>query len=66
VACNDSERNAFLAGDMMEQLALVLREVVLVGLEECPPKPSIQLVELFGVRLVRHGVQYISSPRRVW
>jgi uncharacterized protein YndB with AHSA1/START domain len=61
VACDGAERNAFLGRDVMEQLALVLREVFGVGLEKGTPQPSVQLVELFGLRLVRHAVQSNSS-----
>jgi hypothetical protein len=39
----------------MEQLELVLREVFGVGLEKRPPEPSVQVVELFGMRLVRNS-----------
>ena len=60
MACNFAERNAFLGWDVMEQLALVLGEVFGVGLEQDSPQPSVQLVELFGLRLVRHSVQYTS------
>jgi uncharacterized protein YndB with AHSA1/START domain len=61
VACDGPERNASLGGDVMEQLALVLGEVFGVGLQQSPPQPSVQLVELFGLRLVRHAVQSTSS-----
>jgi uncharacterized protein YndB with AHSA1/START domain len=61
VARDVAERNAFLGGDVMEQLKLVLGEVFGVGLEQGPPQPSVQLVELFGLRLVRHAVQYTGS-----
>ena len=44
----------------MEQLALVLGEVFGVGLDQDPPQPSVQLIELFGLRLVRHAVQYTT------
>jgi len=37
VACDDAEWNAFLGGDVMEELALVLGEVFGVGLEQDPP-----------------------------
>ena len=60
MACDDAEWNAFLGRDVMEQLALVLGEVCGVGLEQGPPEPSVQLVELFGLRLVRHAVQYTT------
>jgi len=60
MACHFAERNAFLGGDVMEQLALVLREIFGVGLEKDPPQASVQSVELFGLRLVRHSVQYTS------
>jgi uncharacterized protein YndB with AHSA1/START domain len=45
----------------MEQLALVLGEVFGVGFEKGPPQPSVQVIELFGLRLVRHAVQSNSS-----
>jgi hypothetical protein len=63
VACDDAERNALLGRDVMEQLALVLGKIFSVGLEQDSPQPSVQLVELFGLRLVRHSVQYTSSRR---
>jgi len=34
---DDAERNAFLGGDVMEQLPLVLGEVFGVGLDQDPP-----------------------------
>ena len=61
MARDDAEWNAFFGGDVMEQLALVLGEVFGVGLEQDPPQASVQLVELFGLRLVRHAVQYTST-----
>ena len=47
----------------MEQLALMLGEVFGVRLEQDPPYPSVQLVELFGLRLVRHAVQYTHTRK---
>jgi hypothetical protein len=58
VACDCAEGHAPLVADVMQQLALVLGEVFAIGLEQRPPEPTIQIVELFGVRLVRHSVQY--------
>ena len=49
---------------MVEQLALVLGEVFGVGREQSPPEPTVQLVELFGLRLVRHAVQYTPQLTR--
>src|SRR5947208_10422289 len=40
VACEHAEWNAFLRGDVMEQLALMLGEVFGVRLEQDPPQPS--------------------------
>src|SRR3989440_4343204 len=45
----------------MERRALVGGGSVGAGLGQPPPQPSVQLVELFGLRLVRHPVQYTSS-----
>lgn len=60
VACDDAQRCAFLGADVMEQLTLVLGEAFRVRFEERRPHPSVQFVELFGLRLVRQPVQYIS------
>ena len=61
MACEHAEWTAFRGGDVMEQLELVLGKVFGVGFEQEPPQPSVQLVELFGLRLVRHAVQYTST-----
>ncbi len=58
VASHIAERDAVFGGDVVEQLALMLREIHSVRLEEFPPKLTVQLIELFGIRLVRHAVQY--------
>lgn len=64
MAGDDAERDPLLASNVVEQLALVLGEVFGVGLEEGAPKTTVQPVELFGMRLVRHAVQYTDGRKR--
>jgi hypothetical protein len=50
--------DALVAGHVVEQLPFVLRQICSIRLEKRPPNLSVQGVELFGLRLVRHSVQF--------
>jgi len=57
---NVTEMNTADSGNVMKELALVLGKVTSVRLNESAPQPTVQNIELFGRRFVRHGVQ--STP----
>jgi uncharacterized protein YndB with AHSA1/START domain len=48
---------------MVEELPFVLRQVFGVSFEEGAPNGSVQVIELFGLRLVRHAVSLYRSRR---
>ena len=60
---NVAQRDAADGRDVMKEPALMLGKVSCVRLEESAPQPTVQEIELFGCRFVRHGVQSTTSAQ---